>query len=215
MSTPARPIPPRPGQPVPHRLGPPPRTGLATAALVLGIFSLAASCIPLVDLLAASAGLTGAVLGSVALRASCRTGAGRGRALAGTALSSLGLLATVLVVVLVALSIASHAARVAEHTSTRGEDGQAVGPMVDDVHLDDCHEAELPLWAADLTVTNSTGSTRRYRVVVTAYDSDGAVVGTLSSRSREIAAGVPTTTYAEGWISGPAARCVVSQVTRR
>ena len=181
---------------------------------MLGIFSLAACWIPLVDLLAAAAGLTGAVLGSVALRAARRTGVGRRRALAGTVLPGPGVLATVLVVALVALSIASHAARAAENTSTRGEDGQAVGPMVDDVHLEGCDETELPGWAADITVTNSAGSTKRYRVVVTAYDSDGAVVGTLSSRSLEVAPGVPTT-YAGGRVSDQVDRCVVSQVARR
>ena len=102
----------------------------------------------------------------------------------------------------------------AENTSTTDADGQAVGPMTDDVDLEECYDLRPAVQVVGITVTNSTATPERYRVSVSARDAGGAVVGTLHASSHQVAPGASELIAARAPVSAPVALCVVSRVSR-
>lgn len=191
----------------------PQSTGPPVTALALGICSLVLCWVPVISVVAAMAGAAGTVLGVVALRRSRRTGADPGGAATATVLSCLGLV-TALFLTAVEAHLLFSTVGDDQTFSGLSEDGLAVGPMTRDVHLDECYDAHHGRQVAGITITNRTGTPKRYDVTVAAHDQAGHVVGQWHARSREVQPGGSEQIAGSGSVSAPIALCVVSGVVR-
>jgi hypothetical protein len=88
------------GTPAPPAVGAGP-SGLAVAALVLGILALLVSAVPVVNLLALIGGIAAIALGVVAARRTGRGGPGRALAVVGAVLGGIAVTVAVLVLLVV------------------------------------------------------------------------------------------------------------------
>jgi hypothetical protein len=181
-------------------------TGLAWAALILGIIGIVGSIVPILNNLTALAAVVGLILGFIAI-----FGTRRVLALTGGVLCVLAIVFTVMAQ---KSTVASIDKALGGHDPAAMTDVQASGCSIgNDYGIGATH--------ATVTITNHTASTQSYMATISVNDATGARVGEINVISNSLVAGqsaILSGMNATGSAGGNArpgpATCTVASVNR-